>query len=363
MSKKIWTLGVVLMVLVLAFSACQPAAPAAEEPAAEEPAAEEPAAEEPAAEEPAEEALKVAILLPGSANDQSWSQLGYEGVEAIGRDLGAETAYTENAAVADAIDALRDYAERGYNLILTHGGQYEEAVLAVADDYPDSVFVIIAGSVGGKPNVAIANVNDQQIGYTTGWIAANLTETKKIGLVSHLEGMPVMDRINGSQRIAAHDFDPEIEYCIIYIKDGEDVAAAREAAQSLIDGGVDVVYSEMNRGWQGVADAAKEAGVWTNSRDPSVADQYEDVLLFGINYGYETIFTELAKRYQEGTLGGESVDVGYHTPGSGFEFVFTDNVPQEIIDSIDNEVIPYFLDEVPNSSLPIAPEDAESGCK
>ena len=54
MSKRM--LFALLMVFILALSACAPAAPA-EEPAAEEPAAEEPAAEEPAAEEPMEEAM------------------------------------------------------------------------------------------------------------------------------------------------------------------------------------------------------------------------------------------------------------------------------------------------------------------
>jgi ABC-type transport system substrate-binding protein len=53
-SKKLFALLALLMVLILALTACQPTAPA-EEPAAEEPVAEEPAAEEPAAEEPAAE--------------------------------------------------------------------------------------------------------------------------------------------------------------------------------------------------------------------------------------------------------------------------------------------------------------------
>jgi fructooligosaccharide transport system substrate-binding protein len=52
-SKPGLYLLVVLVILAMVMTACQPAAPAAEEPAAEEPAAEEPAAEEPAAEEPA----------------------------------------------------------------------------------------------------------------------------------------------------------------------------------------------------------------------------------------------------------------------------------------------------------------------
>jgi simple sugar transport system substrate-binding protein/basic membrane protein A len=357
--NKLYFWTVLILAFTLASGCAQQGVPQPQ--ATEAPAATQDLAETGATEAVgAGEVLKAAVLLPGAANDQSWSQLGYEGILSIGEQLGAETAYSENVAVADALDALRDYASRGFKLIVTHGGQYEEAVLTVADEFPDADFVVIAGSVGGKPNVAIANVNDQQIGYTEGYLAAKMSETHKIGLVSHLEGMPVMDRINGSQVMGARAADPNTQYCVIYIADGEDVAAAREAATSLIDQGVDVVYSEMNRGWQGVADAALERGVWTNSRDPAAVDRYGDVLLFGIDYGYDRIYPELARRFQEGTLGGERIDLGYHTPGGGFQFQYTDNVPQELITEIEAEVIPFFQNE---PWLEVPPELADSGCR
>ena len=219
---------------------------------------------------PAEDTkLKAAVLLPGSANDQSWNQIGYDGIQELGKALGAETAYSENVAVADAMAALRDYANRGFQLLIVHGGQYEDAVLSVADEFPKVQFVVIAGAVGGKPNVSIAGSSDAQIGFTEGWLAGKMTKANKIGLVSHLEGMPTMIKVNGAMRMGAKAANPDVTWCTVYIKNGEDVAEAREAANSLLDQGVDVIYSEMNRGWQGVADAALAKGVWTNSRDPS----------------------------------------------------------------------------------------------
>ena len=56
---------------------------------------------------------KAAILLPGSANDQSWNALGYSIVKSL-EPHGFKTAFSENVADADEAEALRDYANQGY---------------------------------------------------------------------------------------------------------------------------------------------------------------------------------------------------------------------------------------------------------
>jgi basic membrane protein A and related proteins len=68
-----------------------------------------------AAEEP-----KAAILLPGSANDQSWNALGYSILKSL-ESHGFKTAYSENVADADEGEALRDYASHGYLVVMGHG--------------------------------------------------------------------------------------------------------------------------------------------------------------------------------------------------------------------------------------------------
>ncbi len=308
-----------------------------------------------------DDGLKAAILLPGSANDQSWSQLGFEGLQAIGEALGAETAYSENVAVPDAVDALRDYAGRGFDLVITHGGQYEEAALRVGEEFPDSKFVVIAGSVGNDSNVTIANINDQQLSYTRGIVAGRLTKTKKIGLVSHLEGMPVMIRTNGAWRMGIKAVDPEIEVCLVYLEDGEDVAAGREAALALFESGADIVEPETNRATQGVVDAAIENGFLTSARDPAEIERGPEVVMYGVDYGYNRLFTGLAEGYQAGQLQGGSYLTGYDTPGAGFEVIWNTNiVTQEILDEIEDEVIPFFLAE---PWLEVPPVQAESGCQ
>ena len=49
---------------------------------------------------------KAAMLLGGSINDQSWNALGYSGLMKL-KELGYETAYSENVPAADHVEAMR----------------------------------------------------------------------------------------------------------------------------------------------------------------------------------------------------------------------------------------------------------------
>ena len=66
---------------------------------------------------------KAAVLLPGSINDQSWNAQGYAGLLKL-KEMGWDTAYSENVQPADMAEALRDYAKRGYTLIIGHTGRF-----------------------------------------------------------------------------------------------------------------------------------------------------------------------------------------------------------------------------------------------
>ena len=80
--------------------------------------------------------FKIAYLPCGRVNDQSWSQAGYEGVLAAQKDLGVETAYSESIPPADIEAAARDYAARGYNLVLLHCATFTDAGIKVAKEFP-----------------------------------------------------------------------------------------------------------------------------------------------------------------------------------------------------------------------------------
>src|SRR5271154_4130507 len=82
---------------------------------------------------PAAAEEKAAILLPGSINDQSWNALGYSILKSL-EPHGFATAYTENVSDADEAEALRDYANQGYEIVMGHSGRFVSAMEQGAPD-------------------------------------------------------------------------------------------------------------------------------------------------------------------------------------------------------------------------------------
>ncbi len=95
--------------------------------------------------------FKMAIALPGAIADKAWNQSGYEGLQLAKQKLGAETAYVEQVPQADQTEALSDFARRGYNLIVAHGGQFDAAIKQVAPKFPKTFFLGVQWSIACVP--------------------------------------------------------------------------------------------------------------------------------------------------------------------------------------------------------------------
>ena len=76
------------------------------------------------------------MLLPGSINDQSWNATGYAGLMKL-KELGYEVAYSENVPAADHVEAMRDYARRGFKIVIGHSGRFLSAAQRVGPEFPD----------------------------------------------------------------------------------------------------------------------------------------------------------------------------------------------------------------------------------
>jgi basic membrane protein A len=108
--------------------------------------------------------LKVAIVLPGSIADGGWSQAGFDAMAKAKAQLGIETAYSEKVHQPEQVEALSDYARRGYTHIIGHGGEFQDAVDRVAARFSDTTFIVTNGLLAGK-NVDTADFYFSQPAY------------------------------------------------------------------------------------------------------------------------------------------------------------------------------------------------------
>jgi basic membrane lipoprotein Med (substrate-binding protein (PBP1-ABC) superfamily) len=198
----------------------------------------------------ADDKLKIAMVLPGPISDNDWNSVGYNRLQAAGKALGVEVAYAENVSDADAERVLRDFASRGYGLIFAHSFSYGDAVLAVAPDFPNTVFM--AGTAQKlAPNVGTYDNPDYQGEYLAGMLAAGPSKTGAIGWV---DGNPAPNMLANlhAYEAGARAVNPNVKVYHTFIGSWFDPPKAKEAAIAQIEQGADVLAAE----GVGVIDAA-----------------------------------------------------------------------------------------------------------
>lgn len=264
MNKQIrWiTIGLVIFALLLAACA-PPAAPAPEEPVVEEPASTEAVSvpEQPAA--PAEPAgkTKVAFFGPGIVSDQSWNQFGFEGLKKAEADCGVEIAYSENVSQDAQLETLRNYAVEKYNIIIAHGGEYEDNVLKVAEEFPEIEFGVTSGSKPAK-NVTPIKISYAQMGYLAGTLACEMTKSNHIAFVGAEEIAITEDALREYKRAAQECGKGEVQVDVVMTGSWADVNKAYEAARGLIASGADVLWHVLDTADAGLIAAAQDANVF-----------------------------------------------------------------------------------------------------
>ncbi|MEI7883738.1 MAG: BMP family protein [Clostridia bacterium] len=253
--KKTKLIALCLVVVMLAsmFVGCAPKA--VETPA------ETPATTEAAVETPAAAPLKAALLMSGVINDGGWNQSAYEGLVKLQDELGYEIAFTEKVQQADQANIMRDYAKKGFNLIVGHGFEYGDALTAVAAEYPDVKFAQVGGGAGGtQPNITSGFTIGSDIGYLAGILAGKITKVNKIGFVGAMEIPTIVEAVDYFEA-ALKTTNPTATVTRAYTGSWDDINKGKEAALAQIAAGCDVLMGIGDACDAGAIQACQEKGV------------------------------------------------------------------------------------------------------
>jgi basic membrane protein A len=272
--------------------------------------------------------LQVAVLLPGSVNDQSWNAAGFAGLNEIQKELGAKTAYSENVSAADMAEMFRGYARRNFGLVFGHGGQFLDAALREGANFPKTRFVVTAGTQGNGSNVDSVDMARDQFAYVIGVVAARMTKSNKVGVIGGLEGLLALTNTVGGFRKGVKSVRPDVEVRVVWLSSMEDVALAKEAVYSLVQNGCDVILGILNRGHLGIIEAAKEQKVYTVGRGLSNTDLAPEYVLTNTVESWPSIFVATARLDLAGNLSGTARVFGLDTSEShGAELLYREGVP------------------------------------
>ena len=75
---------------------------------------------------------KIALLLPGSIDDQGWNATNNAGALAAEEELGVKIDVVESVPAEEYESTFTEYAEKGYDLIMAAGSQWDESATVVA---------------------------------------------------------------------------------------------------------------------------------------------------------------------------------------------------------------------------------------
>jgi basic membrane protein A and related proteins len=175
--------------------------------------------------------------------EESAGRIEYKFVDALGYS-------------GDMERTLREVAEEDKpDVVFGDAFGNEEAVRAVAADYPDIAFVFGSGGGPSEPNFSVFDNWIHEPGYLSGLIAGKLTKSNVLGIVGGFP-VPEVNRIVNAFIAGAQEANPKVTAKVTFISSWFDPAAAKEAALAQIDAGADVLFAERF----GVIEAAEEKG-------------------------------------------------------------------------------------------------------
>lgn len=275
-----------------------------------------------ATEEKSDGGEKVAVLFMGPTTDQSWNQLGLDGIKKAKAECGIDYAFTESVKQTEFEETYRNYAQQGYKTIIGHSGTFTESAKKIAPEFPDTHFVVINAIEGNGTNMSGIAADYWQMGYLAGAIACQMTKTNKVAIVT-AERFPMVEPSFDSFALGAKSCGKDVQSETVITGSFEDVTKAYESSIALIDKGVDVIWHQLDSADVGVFSAAEDKGAYTigiysdqSPKSPSTV--IASVFVSPTTQTYESGCGRLTKG-QANTI----------TASNGIEFVMTDLMSEE----------------------------------
>ena len=191
---------------------------------------------------PKPEPLKAAWVYVGPVGDAGWTYAHDQGRKAVEAEFGDKVATTFVEKVPEGADAervIRDLAAQGNKVIFATSFGFMEPMLKVAGEFPDVKFEHATG-YKTAPNMRIYDAKFYEDAYQAGIIAGKMTKTNTLGFVGSFPIPEVLRNINAFT-LGAQSVNPKVKTRVVWVSSWFDPPKESEAAQSLINGGADVL--------------------------------------------------------------------------------------------------------------------------
>ncbi len=202
----------------------------------------------------------------GGKFDKSFNEAAFNGAVRWSEETGGEFRDIELQSEAQREQALRRFAEAGFNPVVTTGFSMATPIAEVAPDYPDTKFVTIDGYVDPEahPNVLSVLFSEHEGSYLVGMLAAMASESGTVGFVGGMD-IPLIRKFacGYAQGVKAVNEDAEVIANMTGTTPAawNDPVKGSELAQAQISQGADVIFAAAGGTGLGVLQTAADQDI------------------------------------------------------------------------------------------------------
>ena len=248
----------------------------------------------------AAEPLKVGFVYVGPVGDAGWTYAHDQGRLQMEKALGAQIKTTFVESVPEGADAervIRKLAADGNKLIFTTSFGYMNPTEKVAKAFPGVVFEHATGFKQAK-NMGNYESRMYEGAYLNGIIAGKMSKSGTLGVVASFPIPEVIRNINAFT-LGAQVSNPKIKTKVVWVNSWYDPAKERQAAETLIAQGVDVL--SQNTDSPATLQVAQQKGIYAFGWDSDMLKFAPKAHLTAATSYWGGFYTATAKAVIAGT--------------------------------------------------------------
>jgi basic membrane protein A len=239
--------------------------------------------------------LKVGFIYVGPRDDYGYNQAHHEGALEIAKL--PDVTIIEEERVPEAMEVQKTMEsmvklEHASVLFPTSFGYYDPHILKVATKLPEVTFFHCGGMYDASKHPS--NVGSyfgyiDEAEYINGVVAAHSSKTKKLGFIAAKPIPQVLRNINAFT-LGARSVDPSMTTTVVFTGDWSLPVKEADAANGLIDQGVDVLTAHVDSP-KVVVQTAEKRGVFSIGYHTSQASLAPRGYLTGAEWNWAKVYT------------------------------------------------------------------------
>lgn len=261
---------------------------------------------------------KIALVIPSTIDDLAWSQAMYEGIKAAQAEVGKDNLTFEVSErlwnAVDAGAAIRQYAMKGFNVIIAHGAQYQSLLADIAPDFPKTSFAYGTGFNTPEPNIFAYDPHAQEGAYLLGILAGMTTKTNIIGLVGPVKAGDAIKYNKGFEQ-GAKSVNPKVQVRVAYTGSFGDLVAAGEIARTHIKAGADVLTGTSQQTVGAINVVKEKKGLFWLSSDMDQKSIAPNTVLAAQVYNFKNVIMDIISNRAKGVYGGKHLELSFKNGG------------------------------------------------